>query len=391
MSVDASRPLAVFLVAGEESGDWLAAALMRALSAQLGSGVLYRGVGGGRMQAAGLSSLFPMSDLTAIGFAEVIGKLPLLIRRLRQTVEAIVASPPDVLILVDAPDFMHRVAHRVRKRLPNLAIIKYVAPTVWAWRPGRARAMRGDFDHVLALFPFEPEVMARLGGPPTTYVGHPLLSELPALRPGAADQRRRDSDPPLLLLLPGSRRRELARLGQNFGAAVGLLAARGHRFELVMPTPQRLESTAREMTRAWPIQPTIVTGEPAKQLAFRTARSALAASGTVTLELALAAVPFVAAYRVAAWEAWIGRIVLTTRSIVLANIVLGENIVPEFLQDDCTPGHLANALEPLLADGPARQAQMRGFATVDARMATGGVPAEQVAADVVLAVMAGKA
>ena len=147
-------------------------------------GAVFRGVGGPSMAAAGLASLYPMDDLTAIGLGEVIGKLPTLLGRMRQTVAAIRAAPPDVLVLIDAPDFTHRIAARVRRHLPHLAIVKYVAPTVWAWRPGRARALRGIVDHVLALFPFEPAVMARLGGPPTTYVGHPLLGERDRLRPG---------------------------------------------------------------------------------------------------------------------------------------------------------------------------------------------------------------
>lgn len=175
MSLPEKRPLRVFIIAGEESGDALGGPLMRALGERLGGGVTFRGIGGTRMQAAGLASLFPMDDLTAMGFGEVIGKLPTIARRLKETVAAVLADPPDLLMLVDAPDFTHRVAARVRRKLPDLPIVKYVAPTVWVWRSGRARAMRGTIDHVLALLPFEPEVMQRLGGPPTTYVGHPLL------------------------------------------------------------------------------------------------------------------------------------------------------------------------------------------------------------------------
>ncbi len=388
MSLPVPRPLSVFVIAGEESGDALGGPLMRALAERAQGGAVFRGVGGSSMAAAGLVSLYPMDDLTAIGIGEVLGKLPSLIGRLRQTVAAIIADPPDVLLLVDAPDFTHRVAARVRRRLPQLPIVKYVAPTVWAWRPGRARAMRGIVDHVLALFPFEPAVMARLGGPPTTYVGHPLLGELERLRPGPAEQARRDGEPPVLLVLPGSRRREVAALSPIFGAALGKLAARGQRFELVLPTLPRLQPVLEAATAGWPMAPRIVIGEAARQAAFRSARAALAASGTVTLELALAGVPTVGAYRLPGWEAFIARRVLVTPTVILPNIVLGETAVPELLQEDCAPGPLADALAPLLSGGPARAAQMERFARLDALMSTGGVPAAEVAAETVLAVVA---
>lgn len=388
MTALAAQPLRIFIVAGEESGDRLGGSLMRALSEQRAGAVAFRGVGGSRMQAAGLQSLFPMDDLTAIGFGAVIAKLPTIVRRMGEVVRAVVAERPDILILVDAPDFTHRVARRVRKRLPDLPIVKYVAPTVWAWRPGRAKAMSGSIDHVLALLPFEPEVMHRLGGPPTSYVGHPLLSEVPDLRPSAEEAARREAEPPLLLVLPGSRGQELAHLGAVFGATIDLLMQRGHRFELVLPTLPRLEARVRALTDGWSIKPNIVTGEAEKLKAFRSARAALAASGTVTLELALAGVPLVGAYRVPGWEAMIARLVIKGKSVLLSNIVLDENAAPEFLQEDCTPEHLADALEQVLVPGIERQKQLDSFARIDRLMEAGGAPAEQRAADIVLSVLA---
>ncbi|ODT14756.1 MAG: lipid-A-disaccharide synthase, partial [Kaistia sp. SCN 65-12] len=260
MTSPAARPLDVFVIAGEESGDILGAGLMRALDGRWSGPLSFRGVGGHRMIGEGLTSLYPMDDLTAMGFAAVIAKLPTILKRMKQTVEAIVANPPDILVLVDAQDFNRRVAGRVRKRLPHLPIVKYVAPTVWAWRPGRARKMYGTIDHVLALLPFEPAVMRKLGGPATTYVGHPLLSEIPELQPSAGDLAVRKGAPPTLLVLPGSRRMELRRLSASFGAALGLLKARGQEFDLVLPTLPRLEAAVRDATRDWPVQPTIVTG-----------------------------------------------------------------------------------------------------------------------------------
>jgi lipid-A-disaccharide synthase len=388
MNLPAARPLDVFLIAGEESGDILGAGLMRALDGQWNGALSFRGVGGHRMIEEGLASLYPMDDLTAMGFAAVIGKLPTILKRMKQTVEAIVANPPDILVLVDAQDFNRRVAGRVRKRLPHLPIVKYVAPTVWAWRPGRARKMFGTIDHVLALLPFEPAVMRKLGGPATTYVGHPLLSEIPELQPTAADLAVRNGMPPTILVLPGSRRMELSRLSASFGAALGQLKARGQAFDLVLPTLPRLEAMVREATRDWPVQPTIVTGEAAKLAAFRQARVALAASGTVTLELALAGVPLVAGYRVSDWEAQLARLFIVGRFATLPNIILDGPYVPELIQHDCTPEKLADALAPLIADGPARQAQLDGFARLDALMSTGGVPPSERAAATVLAVLA---
>ncbi|MET4632707.1 lipid-A-disaccharide synthase [Kaistia defluvii] len=390
MTLPASKPLDVFIIAGEESGDILAAGLMRSLADKRPGPVRYRGVGGHRMTAAGLRGLYPMDDLTAMGFSAVLGKLPTILKRMRQTVEAIVANPPDILILVDAPDFTHRVAARVRRRLPNLLIVKYVAPTVWVWRPGRARAMHGSIDHVLALLPFEPEAMYRLGGPETTYVGHPLLSEIPDLQPMAGDLALRNGEPPILLVLPGSRRMELKRLGEPFGEALALLKARGHDFRLVLPTLPRLVDRVTEMTREWPVRPHIVAGEAAKLAAFRSARVALAASGTVTLELALAGVPFAAAYRVPGWEARLVKYFITGRFATLPNIILDGPVVPELIQHDCTPQKLVAALEPLIADGPARQAQLDGFARLDALMSTGGVPPSDRAADTVLTLLAAR-
>lgn len=375
----------VFLVAGEESGDQLGGALMEALTAQAGPGerLAFSGVGGARMARAGLESLFPMEDLTAIGIAAVLSRLPLILRRLAQTVEAILADPPDVLVLVDAPDFTHRVAARVRARNPRIPIVKYVSPTVWIWRSGRAKAMRPHVDLLLALLPFEPQVHARLGGPPTAYVGHPLLERLDLLRPSPEEAKRRAAEPFRVLVLPGSRRREIARLGDDFGAALAAIGAR-RELDPVLPTLPHLEALVRQTIAGWPLKPRVITTEAEKLAAFRTARAALAASGTVTLELALAGIPHVAAYRVGWLEAQIGRRVLKGTTVILPNLVLGENVVPEFLQEYCNPAVLARALEAVLEEGPARRRQEEGFARLDAIFAVAGPSPSAAAATQVL-------
>lgn len=379
---DARRPPKIFIVAGEESGDQLGGALMEAL-AEVVPGTTFRGVGGRRMGASGLESLYPMDDLTAIGIAAVVGKLPTILRRLRETVEAVLADPPDVLVLVDAPDFTHRVAARVRARNPNIPIVKYVSPTVWIWRSGRAAAMRPYVDALLALLPFEPEVHRKLGGPPTFYVGHPLLQRLGELRPSPAETERRQAKPPLVLVLPGSRRREISRIGADFGAALAEVG-RVHEMELVLPTLPRLEGLVRETIASWPLKPRIVTSEAEKLAAFRSAHASLAASGTVTLELALAGIPHVAAYRIGWLEAQIGRRVLKGTTVILANLVAGENVVPEFLQEYCTVPALVGALSALLEDSPARRRQEAAFARFDDIFGIAGPSPSARAAEVVI-------
>jgi lipid-A-disaccharide synthase len=202
----------LYLVAAEESGDALGGALMAALRT-LDPGATVAGVGGRAMTAQGIASPFSTDDLSIIGFASIPQKLPLILRRIRETADAVIAARPDALIIIDSPDFTHRVARRVRKAAPAIAIINYAPPTVWAWRPWRARAMRVYVDEVLAVLPFEPVAFARLNGPHCTYVGHPLAERIADLRPNAAEAARRQSDPPTLLVLPGSRRSEINRLG----------------------------------------------------------------------------------------------------------------------------------------------------------------------------------
>jgi lipid-A-disaccharide synthase len=368
---EGDKPLDVFLVAGEASGDALGGALMAALRTQLRGHVRFKGIGGAAMTAEGLTSLFPMDDLTAMGINGVVAKLPTILRRLRETVNAVVAEPPDILILIDSPDFNLRVAKRVRRRLPDLTIIDYVSPTVWVWRPGRARAMKPYIDHVLALLPFEPAVYTRLNGPPCSYVGHSLLQRLDDLRPTAEEQIARDTGVPSVLVLPGSRHSEISRLLPIFGPAIDRLAELRGRIDFVLPTLPRFAAEIGAIAATWPVHPRIIVDEAEKYSAFRRARAALAASGTVTLELALSRIPTVAAYRVSAIEAPILRRVIRIPSTILPNLILEENIVPEFHQEKCTPDNLVAALEPLLAGGEVRQRQLDGFARLDEAMAIG--------------------
>jgi lipid-A-disaccharide synthase len=388
-----AQALRVYLVAGEASGDQLGAKLMPALRARLGDArVRFMGVGGERMQAEGLQSLFPLADISVMGLTAVIPRLPTLVRRVYDTVADIAATKPDVLVIIDSPDFTHSVAKRARRRLPTLPVVDYVSPSVWAWRPGRARRMRRYVDHVLALLPFEPEAHCRLGGPACTYVGHPLIERLSALRPAVGER------PPLgaaeattLLVLPGSRRSEITRLMPPFGEVVAQVssaqaAAGAGPLRLILPAVAHLRAEIEAAAATWPVKPEIVLGEEAKHAAFRAGHAALAASGTVTLELALAGVPMVVAYRVSKIEEWLMPIV-SVPSFVLPNLVLGNNAMPEFIQRDCTPERLTAALSPLLRPSAERQAQLDALRRLDSLMTIGEDSPSERAARIVVEVV----
>jgi lipid-A-disaccharide synthase len=377
----------IFLVATEESGDRLGASLMKVLRQRLGGAVQFAGVGGRSMAREGLVSRFPIEQLSIVGLSAIARQLPMILRHIRQTADAVVETSPDVLVIIDSPDFTHRVARRVRAADPAIPIVDYVSPSVWAWRPGRARAMRGYIDHVLALLPFEPEAHRRLGGPPCTYVGHPLTEQIDQLRPGAEEQARRDAQPPLLLVLPGSRRSEIGHHMAVFGETLGLLQAQGIAFEAVLPTMPHLQDPIAAALKDWPVQPQVVVGEPDKRAAFRLAHAALAKSGTVTLELAISQVPMIAAYRAGAIEARIVRRRIVATSVILANLVVGDNVVPEFIQEDCTPAKLVLALRDVLTDSALRRRQLEAFGRIEAIMSTGDQSPSVRAAEVVLATM----
>ncbi|HMB10876.1 lipid-A-disaccharide synthase [Saliniramus sp.] len=392
MSEDATRPLRIYLVAGEESGDQLGAELMRALRrASPDREFAFFGLGGARMQREGLTSLFAMEEISVMGLVPVIAKLPGIVARAYRVIADVVARDPDALVIIDSPDFTQPIAKRVHKRAPHIPIINYVSPSVWAWRPGRARKMRGYIDHVLALKPFEPAAHERLGGPPCTYVGHPLVERREALQPAEGERRPLGEGPLELLVLPGSRRSELRRLAEPFAGALAHFREEWPgEINLTLPAIAHLAPEIAQMTRDWPIVPQIVQGEEAKYAAFRRGQVALAASGTVTLELALSGVPMVVAYKVSRLEEQLKHLIKVD-SIVLANLILGENVIPEFIQADCAPGPLAEALRAIVTPGPARDAQLTGFARLDEAMDIGDEAPSDRAARLVCESMATRA
>jgi len=374
-------PVDVFLVAGEPSGDILGAHLMEGLRGALGVRVRFAGVGGAAMAAEGLASLFPITEIAVMGIGPVLRRLPLILRRIRETAEAAIAARPDVLVLIDSPDFCHRVAARVRKARPGQKIVLYVSPTVWIWRPGRARKIARFTDRLLALLPFEPAAHRVLGGPPTAYVGHPFIEKVDEVRmPGGRRLPAPGERPLRLLVLPGSRRSEVTRLMGLFGEVLTRLRAKVGPFEILLPAVDHVRAEIEARSADWPVKPTLLSGTAEKYRAFREADAALAASGTVTLELALAGVPLVSTYRLD----WIGRIVkhflevpepvrpiTKVRSALLPNLVLGEMVVPEFIDETCVPETIAEALAALLVESPARARQIEAFARIETIMREG--------------------
>ena len=382
------RELRLFMIAGEHSGDALGGRLMAAINAQSRGRVRYLGVGGPDMRAQGLTSQFPLSDVAVMGPAAIVKVLPRLISRVYRTVDAAMAAEPDAIVIIDAPEFTHPIAKRIRQKLPDIPIIDYVSPSVWAWRPGRARRMRAYVDHVMALLPFEPAAHVRLGGPPCTYVGHPLIERKDVLAGTDPASLRARLDlaegQPVLVVLPGSRRSEVERLMQPFGDAIIRIRERGIAPAVLIPVVPHVRDLVERQISAWPVTPYLLDGEDDKFRAFKLATAALAASGTVTLELALAGTPMVVGYKVDALAAKF-RFLMKVQSIVLANLVLGENAFPEFKQEDCTGERLADALAPLLSDTEARARQIIALSHIPAKLHLASAAPSAAAAEIVLA------
>ncbi|MCB1387460.1 MAG: lipid-A-disaccharide synthase [Nitratireductor sp.] len=355
--------LKLYFVVGETSGDTLGADLIDSFG-QMGRTVEAMGLGGPKLQARGLSPLFDSSEIAVMGLSGVVAKLPSLLAKARQVARDVIERRPDVLLLIDSPEFAKQVAKRVKARLPDLPVVKYVCPTVWSWRPGRAPAMRAYVDHVLAILPFEPDVMRELGGPATTYVGHPL-SRLA----GKTDlaKKLRPASEPSVLLLPGSRRSEASRLLPVLRETAELMAARGGVMRFVLPAVPHLETEIRRSVAAWQVKPEIVTGEAEKFTAMEGADAAIAASGTALLELAMYGIPMVSVYKLdPAINAL--RFMIKGWTAALPNLIADKVVVPERFNEYANPQYLARLALELAADSPERRAQIEGFKRVHARM-----------------------
>ncbi|OSP53633.1 lipid-A-disaccharide synthase [Pseudoruegeria sp. SK021] len=369
---------ALFLVAGEASGDALGAALIRGLR-QLEPGIALQGIAGPMMQSEGLTSLFPMEELSVMGIAEILPKYFHLKRRIAETARAVVAAKPDALVTIDSPDFSLRVAKLVRAAAPEIKIVHYVAPSVWAWRPGRARKMAPMVDQVLALLPFEPPYMTA-AGMRCDFVGHPIVAQPKISDADAQAFRARLDIPaevPLVVALPGSRRSEVSRLSPVFGAALGQFLAQRPEARIVVPAARSVAGLVKQQTDAWPfpvqvLDPRPLTVEAAeimKRTAFRAADVALAASGTVSLELAAAEAPMVVGYDMAWLTMKITQAMALIDTVTLVNLVSETRLVPEFLGQDFTPDALSRALVDML-DAP--ESQLEAARVTMSRLGAGG-------------------
>lgn len=379
-----SGPL-IFLVAGEPSGDVLGARLMAALKEATGGQVRFAGVGGDRMIAEGLHSLFPMEELTLFGLAELLPKLPDLIRRIGQTAQTILSMKPDAVVTIDAPDFCFRVLKKVRRADASIPLIHYVAPTVWAWRPGRARKIARFLDHLLVLLPFEPPYFEAVGLP-ATFVGHSIVEAGVEKGDGPGFRARHGVPPdgPLLCVLPGSRRSEIKMLLPDFAATLAILKERHPGLRVAVPTLGKVAQVVTAAALSWPVPAIVVQGDGEKYDAMAASDAALAASGTVALELALARLPSVIAYRIHPLTYRLYRRLIRVKYANLVNIMLDRMLVPERLQADCTPRKLADAVSVLLTDPAARREQVEGVGQVAKWLGQGGgrTPSQRAAAAV---------
>ena len=381
-----ARPVTVFLLAGEPSGDTLGAGLMASLTRRSPEPIRFIGVGGPKMAAAGLSSLYPMEDIAHFGVAELIPHLRLLLRRLRETVETIRSQRPDVVVTIDVPGFSLRVGARLQNS--GIPLVHYVAPQVWAWKPHRAKQIAGFLDHLLVLLPFEPPYF-QVEGLPSTFVGHPVVESGAADGDGPGFRARHGIDPaaPLVCVLPGSRRGEIRRLLPAFGGAVARLARERPSLRVVVPAVDAFAHEIAAGVAAWPAGVVVIRGEAERFDAFAAADVALAASGTVALELAMAGTPSVIAYRLNPITAWALKRAIKVRRVSLVNLLADDEIFPEVLQEHCRPERLAAEVARLLDDAEARARQRAGAARAVAMLSAGRHRPSDLAADAVLKVM----
>jgi len=387
----AREPMLIYIVAGEPSGDLLGGRLMRALKERLGGQVQFAGIGGETMAAEGLESRIALSELAIMGVFEVLPAARRIFRRVAETVADIQRRKPAALVTIDSSGFTWRIAERLRKAGSTLPLIHYVAPMVWAWRARRAKLVARWYDHLLALLPFEPPYFAAVGLS-CSYVGHSVVESGADRGDGAAFRRRHaiPVDAPLLAMLPGSRRGEVATLLPVFAAVAQRIAQTHPNLRIVVPTTANVADAVETALAAWPLPTIVVRGIAEKYDAFAASNAALAASGTVALELALAKLPAVITYRInPITHAYVSRVVKVDYANLI-NVVLGREAVPELLQYECTPEKLAAAVTRLIDDKAAASEQIAAGQEALKVLGYGGVSPALRAADEVLAAIARK-
>ena len=381
----------IFIITGEPSGDALGGALIAALRRRVGDGLRIAGIGGERMREQGIDSLAPLSDLAIAGVTEVVPRAPVIFRHVRSAVAAIRAAQPDAVVTIDSSGFSWRIAQRLRRQGERLPLIHYVAPMVWAWRAGRARRMARWYDHLLALLPFEP-LYFRQVGLECTYVGHPVIDSGAGQGDGERFRVAHGIPPDELVLtvLPGSRLGEVRRLMPIFAETLRLVEAQVGAFRAVIPTVETVAEAVAEGVRDWPGRPIVSRGDAAKYDAFAASRAALAASGTVALELAMARLPMTVAYRLSRPTEILLDRVLKVRTVNLVNLILGRSVVAEHLGPHCTPERLSASLAELIRDEPVRATHREGYDAAIRLLGAGELSPSLRAADKILEIIAAR-
>ncbi len=374
----------IYMIAGEASGDILGTGIMKQLKEKAAGDLRFSGIGGELMAAEGMSSLFPMETLSVMGVWEVLPRIPDLLARIRQTVRDIEEKQPDILVTIDSPDFCFRVAKAVKKRgKAKMPIVHDVAPSVWAWRPGRAKKVAQFLDHLLALLPFEPPYFEK-EGLACTFTGHPVMENEALVKADGARFRAENgiaANESLLCVLPGSRMSELTRMLPVFRQALEKLKADHNGLKLVTVTFPHLQEVIEKAFDGL----NVIIKTTGKYDAFAAADAALATSGTVALELAAVGTPAVIGYRMSALNGFLAKLLVKGKYASLPNIILDAPVVPELLLENCTVDNLVREVGTLLDDGAAAEAQRKAFA--DMRQKFEGLSPSATAADVILSLM----
>ena len=384
--------LCVLLTAVEASGDELGAGLIRALRARLGPDVRFIGVGGPAMVREGLISHFDIGELSIVGLLEGVLSYGRAARRARQLADLAARQRPDIAVLIDSWGFSYLAARRLRRTLPGLPLIKYVAPQAWATRPGRAKALAETFDHLLSIIAFEAPIFEQ-AGVQVTFVGHPALSHRPEEHDPARLRTRIGAEPddPILLVLPGSRPSEIARLSGPFGDAIRILKSRRPSLQIVVAAAATVASQVEAEVASWACRATVISDAGGRGDAMAAATVALACSGTVTVELAAAGCPVVVAYRLGPLTYEIVKRIIRVRYITLFNIAAGSAVAPELIQGDCTGPKLAAELAKRLDDPGLRAGQAAAQLRALDLLGLGGAPTADLAADAIVAILAQRA
>ena len=361
----------IFVIAGEESGDLIGGDLLQQIK-QAYPDCMIAGIGGERMQrAGGFQSVFPLSDLSVMGLFEVIKHLPRLLKRIKQAKDSIRDFGPDVLLTIDAPDFSLRIAKWAKQYIPQMKTIHTVAPTVWAWRAGRAKKIAQFLDGLLCLFPFEPPYFTA-HGLKAEFIGHPLTQ---IIQPADEQEKQNfyaryhlEADQPILCLLPGSRTREIEALLPVFLDTATRLKQDNPQLQIILPTLPCLQALIESHAKNHSVPVIIIPAQADKYLAMQCSTVALHASGTVALELALCDVPMVTAYKMSPVSIWIARKLLNIKDVNLVNLLAGQRVVPEYIQEDCTVDNLTHAVDMLLNDQNSAQIQRETLQQIKKRL-----------------------